>query len=132
MAKNILLIEDHPETIDIYKELFKKEGFNLEIIDSGEKVLQKIKRLEEEKEDIPSLILLDLMLPNVTGDKLLKNIRSNPLLEDTPVFIFTNYTDPQQKENLEKLGIEKFITKTAQTPLEFVKMIKKWFEEKEE
>lgn len=123
MAEKILLIEDHPETIDIYKTLFKKEGFNLEIIDSGKRAKEKIENLKEK----PSLILLDLMLPEVNGVELLQIIRNNSDTNNIPVIIFTNYTDPEQKEGIEKLGVEKFIIKTDQTPLEFVELIKDWF-----
>jgi len=130
MPKNILLIEDHPETIDIYKDLFQKEGFSLEVLSSGKLAKEKIRALSENSTgEKPSLILLDLMLPDTNGEELLKIIRNNSNTSSIPVMIFTNYTDPNQKQELEKLGIEKFITKTDQTPLEFVELVKNWFKD---
>lgn len=128
MNKKILLIEDHPETIEIYKDLLQKEGFSLEVLNSGKAAKNKIKAILEKKEEKPSLVLLDLMLPDINGDKLLKLMRNNSKTNNIPVIIFTNYTDPEQKRKLQELGIEKFITKTDQTPLEFLKVIKDWFE----
>ncbi len=127
MSKNILLIEDHSETIDIYKDLFLSEGFSFEALSSGKLAKDKIKSITKEEKK-PSLILLDLMLPDINGEKLLQIIREKNTTKEIPVIIFTNYTDPEQEKKIEKLGIEKFIIKTDQTPLEFLNIIKNWFE----
>ena len=124
MAKKILLIEDDLPTIDVYETVLKKAGFGIETIRWGEEALNKVRKIKEGKTERPDLVLLDLILPDINGIRVLEEIRNYEETKDIPVFVLTNYAD----ERLEKMGYnlkaEKYLLKTEFNPRELVKIIK--------
>ena len=124
MAKKILLIEDDLPTIDVYETVLKKAGFGIETIRWGEEALNKVRKIKEGKTERPDLVLLDLILPDINGIRVLEEIRNYEETKDIPVFVLTNYAD----ERLEKMGYnlkaEKYLLKTEFNPRELVEIIK--------
>ncbi len=122
MKKLIFLIEDDINIADVYKIALENVGkFKTEIFPKGQDFLDWI----EEKNKIPDLILLDLILPDMNGLDLLKKIREEKDLQDIPVFILTNYSGKE----LEKIGVglksEKYLTKSKIKVFDLVKMVQK-------
>lgn len=126
MAKKILLIEDDKAILELYGEMFRNTGYDLEIIDLGNKALSKFEEINDGKYDKPDLVLLDLILPDINGLKILERIRGNEKTRDLPVFILTNYSDPETIEESERLRAEKFIIKAKITPPYLLKLINEW------
>lgn len=128
MAKDtknkVLLIEDDAQIIDVYQITFKTAGFDMETISWGNKAIEEVKKMQDEKRELPDIVLIDLMLPDINGIKILEFIRANEKTKELPVFILTNYTD----QEMEKLGLdlksEKHILKAAVTPREVADMVK--------
>ncbi len=117
--KSILLVEDDPFLIDIYKQKFKKSGFDISVAESSSKVFQFL------EEKIPDLILLDIVLPQIDGWLILKKIRANNIWDKCYIIIFSNLS---QKEEVEKgfaLGANKYLIKSQHTPLEVVGLVEK-------
>lgn len=85
MAQNILIIEDDADIAEGLNYNLKREGFRTMIAESGEKGL----RLALDERNTPSLIILDLMLPGMTGMELCRRLRREPLTENTPVIMLT-------------------------------------------
>ena len=122
MSKKILLIEDEPAHIEIYGTALKQAGFEIETIDWGYKAIERIK---EKKAKKPDLILVDLVLPDVSGLEVLEEMRKYEETKDIPSFILTNYTDREIKEyGLKELAAEKYIVKIENTPSQIVEIIK--------
>jgi CheY-like chemotaxis protein len=117
--KTILLIEDDPFLIDIYKSKLKEDGFETEVAEDGDEALGKI------KEKKPDLILLDIVLPNVDGWEILKKIRSDPGLKDLKVIILSNLGQKDEVEKGIELGATKYLIKAHFTPTEVTTEIKK-------
>lgn len=124
MKKAILLIEDDIPTIDVYQTALEGAGFEVEVISWGEKAIARIKEIKEGKSQKPDLVLLDLILPDINGIKILEEIRRQEETKELPVFILTNYTS----QELEKMGFglksEQFLLKTDYTPRQLVDLIK--------
>ena len=128
--KLILLIEDDDQIIDVYTFALKKLGhFDAEAIKLGQYVLKWMEELKQGKARKPDLILLDLILPDYNGLDLLKEMRKEEELKDTPVFIITNYTSKELEQIDIDLKSEKYLTKTKFTPTELVQMVKERLEE---
>ncbi len=127
MKKNILLIEDDFAIIDIYRIVLTSNGFNLETINWGEEALKKIKEMKRGEKAKPDLVLLDLILPDMNGIEILKEIKGQEEIKDLPVFILTNYNNKEIEEEAKKLGVDSFILKTDLTPSDLIKIIKKRF-----
>ncbi len=83
MAPLALIIEDDPKLSTIYDTVVKQAGYSTEIIRRGDEALKRLSLVS------PSLILLDIHLPYVSGDELLKVIRTTEVLAKTPVIVLT-------------------------------------------
>ena len=122
MMKSILLVEDDPFLIDIYSQKFKNGGFNIRVAENATKVFQFL------EEEVPNVILLDIVLPQMDGWAILKKIRLNKAWDSCFIIVFSNLS---QKEEVEKglaLGANKYLIKSQHTPLEVVKEVEKILE----
>ena len=81
------IIEDDEAHADLFTEALQKAGFSVELIQDGRVALSRL------ADSIPSLVVLDLHLPHVTGADILKYIRSDSRLDKTRVVLAT--ADPQ-------------------------------------
>jgi len=130
MKKLILLIEDDEMIIDVYTTALEKLGhFKTEAIKLGQNVLKWTEELKKGKAKKPDLILLDLILPDMNGLDLLKDMRKEKELKDIPVFIITNYTSKELEEIGLDLKSEKYLTKTKFSVRELVDMVKERLKE---
>lgn len=119
MAKTILIIEDDNFLQGLEAKKLIKEGYDvLTASDSKEafSVLDSDKKID--------LVLLDLLLPDVDGFSILKKIRDNQRLKDTPVIIFSNLSEEKDIEKASKLGISEFMVKSNFTLDELAEKIK--------
>lgn len=120
MAKKILLVEDEPTIIEIYKTAFEAKGFEIDSAKLGETALQKL-----EEGPKPDIVLLDLVLPDMNGIDILKKMREKEETKDIYVFILTNYSSKEIREKGFDLKVEDYITKADHTPNEIVEIVKK-------
>lgn len=125
--KGIILIEDDQAIIDVYKMAMKLEGINLEVIKWGKTALEELESIQSGKREKPNLIILDLILPDISGTEIFKKIKENSKSCDIAVFILSNYTNPEL-ENIGGISADKFILKTSITPTQLVKLVKKYIE----
>ena len=117
--KTVLLVEDDPFVIDIYVAKFKKAGFEIDVAETGEEALRKL------KEKKPDLLVLDIVLPNIDGWELLKKIRSDLGLGDLKVVVLSNISKKSEIEKSTEFGVLKYFIKAHFTPSEVVKEIEK-------
>ena len=93
-----LVIEDHPDSGDIFCLTLKVAGFQTKLIDSGDKVFAWLAT------KVPDVIIVDVGLPRVSGADILRQIRADPRLAKTPVIVATAYPKsaalPQEYANL--------------------------------
>lgn len=122
MQKKILIIEDEVILGDMYITKFKSEGFEVFLARNGE---DGIKISAKEK---PDLILLDILMPGITGFGVLEKLKQNKETKNIPVLILTNLSDPPNIEKSFQLGAKEFLLKTDYTPQELVKKIEKILE----
>ena len=125
--KKILLIEDDPLQIEIYENVIKEAGFEIESLKEGRAGLKRLEEIKAKIKEKPDLVLLDIVLPDIDGMDILEKAKSDPDLKDIPFFILTNYSLPGLKERAKELGAEKHIIKTDVTPSQLVKIIKAKF-----
>jgi DNA-binding response OmpR family regulator len=85
MQQTILIIEDDPDIAESLHYNLRREGFRPILAESGEKGL----RLSLDEKNRPSLILLDLMLPGMSGMELCRRLRRESITEKTPIIMLT-------------------------------------------
>lgn len=117
--KQILLVEDDPFLIDIYTTRLKEAGFAVVVALDGQEALNKIKK------EKPDLVLLDIVLPQIDGWEILREIKSDQNLKDLPVIILSNLGQKEEVEKGVTLGASRYLIKAHYTPSEVVAEIKK-------
>lgn len=124
MKPKILIIEDDPPIITLFKEVFPMAGFEVEILDTGQKAIEGLKEIREGKKEKPALILLDLILPDIHGIEILKEARKYPQTKNLKIYALTNYNNPEVNEKLNQEGIDKILIKTQYSLKELIEIIK--------
>ena len=121
MAK-ILLVEDDISLRDVYFARLQAEGFELAVASNGEEALAMAVK------ERPDLIVLDIMMPRISGFDVLDIVRTTPEIAHTKVIMMTALGSPTDKERGEKLGVDKYLVKSQVTLEDVVATIKKVLE----
>lgn len=117
---HVLLIEDDQNLAKMYKIKFRKEGFDIVTAADGEQGLQIF---HEQPVDI---ILLDMLLPKLSGKSFLEQIRQLPQGKNTPVIILSNHTSREDAQDAYNLGVKEYLSKAMFTPEQVVEKVKSY------
>lgn len=117
-TKKLLIIEDDSIVSNLYRGVFEKEGFQVEVCSSGQDGFFKI------HERRPDVVLLDLMLPVMGGAEILRKIRAQKAFETLPVIVFTNAYLPDMIQDALKAGARQVINKATVNPRELVAAVR--------
>jgi two-component system alkaline phosphatase synthesis response regulator PhoP len=120
MAKKVLIIEDEKDIQDLLQLYLKREGYDVHIAKDGEAGLRKA---SEERYD---LVLLDLMLPQVDGLEICRNLRSRPQASQIPIIMITAKAEEADRIVGLEMGADDYITKPF-SPREVVARVKALF-----
>ncbi len=101
----VVVIEDDVMLAEIYQTLLQSNGFTVLVANDGRAGADLI------KQELPDLVLLDLMLPELSGDQVLFEIRTNEATKNTKVIMLTNISETEAPENLDKLNFSRYIVK---------------------
>jgi two-component system phosphate regulon response regulator PhoB len=101
----ILLIEDEPDVRDLLRLNLRKAGFNVIEADDGVKGLSLARR------KLPDAIVLDLMLPQLRGEDVCREIRARPATAAIPVLMLTAKAQPGDRVKGLELGADDYVTK---------------------
>jgi CheY-like chemotaxis protein len=121
--KKVILVEDNPAIIEIYTTAFKIAHINAEFITLGREAIERVKKIREGKEEKPGLVFIDLILSDINGIEILKEIKGNSKTKDITSFILSNYSPPDFQKT-EQIKPDRFILKTSVTPTQLVKIVK--------
>jgi two-component system alkaline phosphatase synthesis response regulator PhoP len=130
MSLKILIVEDDLPTLKLLEETLKIEGFEIDSAMFAKEAIERIEEIREGKREKPDLILLDLILPDMNGIEVLKELKKHPETKDIKIFAFTNYTDPEMNKQLIKEGVDKIILKAEISLKELCEMIRKEISQK--
>ena len=103
--KKILIADDEPVNLDFFDLMFTKLGFDVEKAKDGQEALEKIRKFH------PDLILLDNVMPKMTGFELTKILKSEGKYKDIPIVMLSALDDVRDKVEGFELGVEDYITK---------------------
>jgi CheY-like chemotaxis protein len=99
-GKQILVVEDHPESVELLRMILEDEGYSVQSVETGRRAIQTI--LAPPSDEIPDppppdLILLDLRLPDMNGVDVVRELQEN--LPEVPPVIFLSADPPQSLKN---------------------------------
>lgn len=115
----ILIIDDDSFLLNMYSNKFKKAGFDTAVLSSTEVALSKIK----EKQLAPDVLLLDIIMPKMTGLELVERIKQENLLPDVVFVMLTNQSDNTDIEKAKELKVHGYIVKATTIPSEVVEEV---------
>jgi CheY-like chemotaxis protein len=103
--KKILVADDDPLNVDFFEVMLSKLGFTVEKAANGEAALESVKRFH------PDLIILDNILPKLSGWDLTKQLKADPKYQNIPIIMLSALDDVKDKVEGFELGIDDYITK---------------------
>ena len=101
----IVIIEDEPDTAEMYAEMLRISGYEVDKLFNGRSALDRLIDLE------PIAVVLDLMMPDLSGLEILNYIKDQPELVNTPVIIVSAKTMPEDIERGFASGAAAYLTK---------------------
>ena len=104
-AHRVLVVEDDPAIAALVAYQLTRDGFRVETAVNGSQALQSVGR------NAPDLIILDRMLPEISGDDVLKELRAEPRTAGIPVLVLTAKKDQEDRISGLELGADDYLTK---------------------
>ena len=106
IKKKILLVEDDEALANVYKSRLDIEGFDTKWVANGEDALAAALEFR------PELVLLDVMMPKISGFDVLDILRNTPEIANIHVIMLTALSQPKDKERAENLGVDDYLVKS--------------------
>lgn len=118
MPTKIAIVEDDQAISQMYRIKFEAEGYEVETAENGKLGLELCEKMK------PGIILLDLMMPEMTGDQMLAKLRATTWGKNTKVIILTNMGEQEIPEPVKKMGVSAVILKADMTPRQVADLVK--------
>jgi DNA-binding response OmpR family regulator len=117
--KHILIVEDEPFLVEMYKARFEQEGYKVDVAFNGTTVVESITKTK------PDIVLLDIVMPEKDGYAVLRELKTRRDLRFTPVLVFSNLAQEEEIDKGLKLGADKYFVKSEYTPSQLVSEVEK-------
>ena len=118
-AVKVAIIEDDQAISQMYSIKFQSEGFDVETAENGKLGLELCEKMR------PDIILLDLMMPEMTGDQMLTELRKTTWGANIKVVVLTNMGEQEIPESVKSQGVSAVILKADMTPRQVAELVKK-------
>ncbi len=105
MGKHVLLIEDEPNIIEAISFILSRDGWRVDTHSNGQTALDTVRTRA------PDMVILDVMLPGMSGYDILRGIREDVALAAMPVLMLTARGQTKDREMAERIGANRFMTK---------------------
>ena len=108
-SKKIIIVEDNTALAEIYKTRLELLGYTCFVAYNGITGLYFIQK------EVPDLVLLDLMIPDISGGQLLATMRATDWGKNIPVYVISNLNETEAPKDLRDLGISGYSVKAMMT-----------------
>ena len=119
MATKIAIIEDDLAISQMYRIKFETDGYEVETAENGKQGLELCEKMK------PEIILLDVMMPEMTGPEMLEKLRQTDWGAKIKVLILTNMGEQEIPDVVKKYNVEDVILKADMTPSQVAALVKK-------
>lgn len=117
MAK-VAIIEDDQAISQMYRIKFEAEGYDVDTAENGKLGLDLAQKMK------PDIVLLDLMMPEMTGGEMLAKLRATTWGKNMKVIILTNMGEQEIPQEVKDLGVSAVILKADMTPRQVADLVK--------
>jgi DNA-binding response OmpR family regulator len=115
----IAIVEDDAAISQMYRFKFEADGYEVETAENGVLGLELCKTMQ------PDIVLLDVMMPQMTGDEMLEKMRGTDWGKDIKVVILTNKGEQEIPAKIKELGVSAVILKADMTPRQVEEIVQK-------
>lgn len=105
MPAKVLITEDEPNIVESLSFILKRAGYEVAAVSDGEAALHQL------RVDPPDVMILDLMVPKLSGFEVLKQVKGDPALAALPVLVLSAKGQAHDRRLVEEMGAEAFVTK---------------------
>jgi two-component system phosphate regulon response regulator PhoB len=105
MGQRILVVDDEPDLLELVRVNLSQAGFEVETAETGRQALERARR------STPDLLILDLMLPDVSGTEVCRHLRADPALGEIPIIMLTARADEVDRVVGLEIGADDYVTK---------------------
>jgi len=120
MAQKILVVDDTPQNVKLLGDLLRAKGYEVTTAASGEQALESIARQP------PDLVLLDIMMPGISGYEVCRKIRENPATALLPVVLATSLDPNQERVKGIEAGADDFLSKPVNQARDVRALLNRW------
>ena len=113
MSKAILVVEDNELNLRLFCDLLNAHGFRAHPVRDGREAVEKAREVS------PSLIIMDIQLPHVSGMDLIRELKADRHLSPVPIMAVTAYAGKGDEEQIRAAGAEAYVSK----PISVIKFI---------
>jgi DNA-binding response OmpR family regulator len=117
-TRKIAIVEDDQAISQMYRFKFEAEGYEVQTAENGKVGLELVEAMK------PDIVLLDLMMPEMTGDQMLAAMRKTAWGKDIKVIILTNMGEQEVPQEVRQLGVSAVILKADMTPRQVAELVK--------
>ena len=110
--KKILLIEDEEIMVNLLERKLIQEGYDVSVARDGQKGLASMKKIN------PDIILLDIIMPRMSGFEVMEEMQKDDDLKKIPVIVISNSGQPVEIDRIKELGAKDWLIKTEFDPRE--------------
>lgn len=114
----VAIIEDDQAISQMYRFKFEAENYEVETAENGKLGLELIENMR------PDVVLLDLMMPEMTGDEMLAELRKKPWGKNIKVVILTNMGEQEVPDSVKAHDVSAVILKASMTPRQVAELVK--------
>ncbi len=119
MPKKIMVVDDEESVLELLKAVLENDGYDVITASGGEECLEKLKKVK------PDLVLLDMMMPGMSGREVCERIRKDPKTKNLKViFVTVARFSEMGKDTLSKMSVADYITKPFDNN-DLIKRVKK-------
>lgn len=123
-SKKIVLADDEQFIARAYAQGLTQAGYEVHTANNGTDALEQVKTV------LPDLVLLDLIMPGMSGFEVLKAIMDSNDLKNIPVMILSNLSQETDQEEVIKLGAKAFLVKSDISLEDVIKKVDEYFNSK--
>ena len=105
MAKRVLVVEDNELNLKLFCDLLRAHDYAVEPVSDGREAVEKALAFE------PDLVVMDIQLPHVSGDELIRQMKSDVRLQAIPIMAVTAYSGREDEERIRAAGANAYVSK---------------------
>ena len=105
MAQRVLVVDDEPDLLELVRVNLSQAGYEVETAETGSQALERLRRSP------PDLMVLDLMLPDLSGTEVCRHVRADGSLAEIPIIMLTAKADEVDRVVGLELGADDYVTK---------------------